>query len=101
MSAEVKADSKKVEFNLSRVDFNALSVNERERLFEQVDDLYTYHDWTPEKVKRGVEVRKALAQATKAILIHVPPSADRTTALRNVRDARMNANSAITFDGQY
>lgn len=66
-----------------------------------VDDLFVYHAWDAEKVEKGKLVREALANAVKVIVANVPPSPDRSTAIRKIREARMDCNSAITFDGRY
>lgn len=66
-----------------------------------VDDAFQYHQWTPEQVASGQRVREALAQAVKVIIEEVPPSADRSVAIRKIREARMDANSAITHNGRY
>ena len=66
-----------------------------------IDDAFTYHPWTEEQLAKGVEVRTALATAVKVIVANVPPSPDRTTAIRKIREARMDANSAITHGGKY
>lgn len=68
---------------------------------EAIEDCFTYHAWTQEQVDRGVQVRHALEAAFAAIIRYCPPSADRSTALRKIREARMDANSAITHDGKY
>jgi hypothetical protein len=66
-----------------------------------VDDAFEYHRWDDEKVAKGAAVRKALADAVKAIVANVPPSPDRTVAIRKIREARMDCNSAITHNGKY
>jgi hypothetical protein len=66
-----------------------------------VDDMSRYHKWTPEQVEAGDRVRKALADAVKAIIVDVPPGPDRSVAIRKLRDARMDCNSAITHGGKY
>jgi DNA-binding IclR family transcriptional regulator len=66
-----------------------------------IDDMFDYHPWAPEQTAAGVEVRQALAQAVAVIVAHVPPSPDRSTAIRKLREARMDANSAITHRGRY
>lgn len=67
----------------------------------EIDDMFQYHTWNQEKVDAGQLVRNALATAVKVIVANVPPSADRTTAIRKIREARMDCNSAITHDGKY
>lgn len=66
-----------------------------------VDDLFEYHPWNAEQVRCGTRVRNALAQAVKIIIDTVPPSPDRTVAIRKIREARMDCNSAITHNGKY
>lgn len=66
-----------------------------------IEDAFDYHPWDQEKVQQGREVREALASAVKAIVRNVPPCPDRETAIRKLREARMDANSAITHSGKY
>lgn len=66
-----------------------------------IDDAFLYHAWDAEMVRKGTLVREALASAVKVIVANVPPGPDRTVAIRKVREARMDANSAITHGGQY
>lgn len=66
-----------------------------------IKDQYEYHEWTPEKVQAGVICRTALQNAAITIVEHVPPCPDRSAALRKLREARMDCNSAITHDGKY
>lgn len=66
-----------------------------------VDDAFEYHKWTPEQVEAGVNIRRTLAEAVKAIIAGAPPGPDRTVAIRKCREARMDANSAITHGGKY
>jgi hypothetical protein len=66
-----------------------------------IDDAFEYHKWTDEQVEAGKAIRQALADAVKAIIKGAPPCPDRTTAIRKLREARMDANSAITHGGKY
>lgn len=66
-----------------------------------IDDAFVYHAWDAEKIQKGVLVREALANAVKVIVANVPARPDRTVAIRKVREARMDANSALTHGGQY
>ena len=68
---------------------------------DAIDDAFNYHSWTELQTAQGVEIREALANAVKVIVKHVPPSADRSAAIRKIREARMDANSAITHGGKY
>lgn len=66
-----------------------------------VDDAFDYHPWTPAQIESGTRVRRVLAAAIKQIILDVPPGPDRTVAIRKIREARMDANSAITHAGKY
>jgi hypothetical protein len=66
-----------------------------------LDDMFEYHEWNQTQAENGRQVRQALVQAAKTIIDCVPPSPDRTVALRKLREARMDANSAITHGGKY
>ncbi len=66
-----------------------------------IDDAFEYHAWDADMVDKGSIVRKALADAVRAIVANVPAGPDRTVAIRKVREARMDANSAITHGGKY
>lgn len=66
-----------------------------------VDDMFEYHKWDDKKIEAGGQVRAILAEAVKTILAVVPPSADRSAAIRKIREARMDCNSAITHDGKF
>lgn len=68
---------------------------------QNVEECFTYHAWEPYKVDDGNAVREALVAACKAILRHVPDCPDRSSAIRKLREARMDANSAITFGGLF
>jgi hypothetical protein len=67
----------------------------------QLDDIFEYHAWDENKIIKGRIVRKVLAEAFAQIIENVPPCADRSVALRKLREARMDCNSAITHDGKY
>jgi hypothetical protein len=66
-----------------------------------IDDAFEYHEWDEAKTMAGARVREALADAVRVIIARVPPSADRTVAIRKIREARMDCNSAITHGGKY
>ena len=84
------------------VDFTrATRVIEGGDVEKAIDDAFEYHPWTEEQVMKGKGVREALATAVKVIVANVPPGPDRTVALRKIREARMDANSAITHGGKY
>jgi hypothetical protein len=73
----------------------------QEQTHDMVDDMFIYHKWDSDQEKCGVAVREALASACKVILDYVPSSPDRSVAIRKLREARMDCNSAITHKGKY
>ena len=68
---------------------------------EAAADCFTYHPWSTEQIEAGNKVRAVLQSAFETIIAQCPPSADRSCALRKIREARMDANSAITHQGRY
>ncbi len=83
---------------------NSASPKSNEELLlvhEGAEDCFTYHTWAPEQIEKGKLVRASLQSAFEVIIANVPPSADRSTALRKLREVRMDANSAITHNGRY
>ena len=63
--------------------------------------MMAYHPWSKEQVQQGAEVRDAIGEAIKQILLNVAPSPMRTRAINHLVDARMIANAAITFKGEF
>jgi hypothetical protein len=68
---------------------------------EELEAMFTYHEWNPVQRQAGIVVREALVAAAKAIVRNVPPGPDRSVAIRKLREARMDANSAITSGGRF
>lgn len=68
---------------------------------ENLHDAFEYHVWDEEQTKIGIRVRGALEAAALVILESVPDCPDRSVALRKIREARMDANSAITHRGKF
>lgn len=68
---------------------------------KEIDDAFDYHKWTAEQETAGQRIREALAEAVKIVVAFSPPCPDRTTAIRKLREARMDANSAITHGGKF
>lgn len=66
-----------------------------------IDAAFEYQPWDAAKTANGVAVRQILAEAVKVIVERVPPCPDRSAAIRKIREARMDANSAITHDGRF
>lgn len=68
---------------------------------DEVKDIMDYHKWSDDQIKTGQAIREAIGVALKIIINTIPPCADRSAAIRKLRDARMDANSAITHNGKY
>lgn len=68
---------------------------------ENVEKVFTYQQVPNEETKdRYREVNKAAQHLAETILDYVPNCADRSAALRSVREARMWANAAIALNGE-
>ena len=83
---------------------------------ENLDEVFTFHKWTPEQIDRGTAIRAAAKEFAKSILDSAPQNiqgADltdvqrdllrlamdrRQAALEMVSDTVMKANAAITFE---
>jgi hypothetical protein len=68
---------------------------------EAIQDLFSYRPFDQDQTARSNKVREALVAALVTIIEHVPPCPDRSAAIRKLREARMDANSAISFRGKY
>jgi hypothetical protein len=62
-----------------------------------INDAFAYHSPTSAQVEAMQAVRAALATASRVIVEHAPPCADRTVALREITNAGMNTNRAIVL----
>lgn len=80
---------------------NPMTEADLENLYETAEDIFEYHQPTDKQVAAMVEVRKALKEAFITIIKFTPASADRATAIRKLREARMDCNAAIVLDGKY
>lgn len=67
---------------------------------ENLDRVFTYQPVTPEKAIKFAAVADASKALAAAIIDNCPECADKTHALRVLRDARMWANAAIALDGE-
>jgi hypothetical protein len=66
-----------------------------------IEDMFEYHPWSTEQREAGRYVKRALTEAVKAIVENVPPCPDRSVAIRKLREARADCNSAISHNGKY
>ena len=65
---------------------------------EQLKRLFTYHAPKDDQPERYVAVRAAAYQFAQAIVANCPNCADRTAAIRKVREAVFTANAAIALE---
>lgn len=77
-----------------------------------LEEVFTFHKWTPEQIERGNAIRAAAKELARAILDSAPPrdksgatnelldiaERRREAALEMVSDTVMKANAAITFE---
>ncbi len=67
---------------------------------DEIRDLFMYHAPTPEMTAKFLLVRDAIETAALAIDANCPPGADRTAAMRKLKEAHMTANAAIVLEGK-
>lgn len=68
---------------------------------DELNQVMNYASWDYKKVEKGNKVREALGNALMVIVENVPPSPDRSAAIRKLRECRMDCNSAITHNGEF
>ncbi len=68
-------------------------------LAEAVNEVFRYHSPTDEQVERINEIRVAAKLMATAILRVCPHGADRSAAMRKLREVMMTANAAIMVPG--
>jgi ribosomal protein L19 len=67
---------------------------------DQLENVFTYHPADEVSLPKYAAIRES-AKAFAGVLIQsCPQSADRTAALRKVREAVMTANAAIALGGK-
>lgn len=65
-----------------------------------IDDVFSYHSPTPEQLPKYAAVREAARVFAHVIDANTPGCADRTAALRKLRECVMTANAAIALNGK-
>lgn len=68
--------------------------------FAIVREQFTYQQPSPDQVKRMAELRDKARELAMLILTSCPPSADRTSSVRYLRNAIMFANASIVLEGK-
>lgn len=66
---------------------------------ELLKQLFSYHAPTQEKQKQYETIRDAALHLARVMLKNMPHGADRTAAIRHLREAVMTANGGIALDG--
>ena len=67
---------------------------------QEIEDLFNYHSPTPDHNMKFTIVRNAVVKAALAIDSVCPPGADRTAAIRKLKEAHMTANASIILEGK-
>ena len=62
-------------------------------------EIFQYHAPSPFQQKSYETIREAAKHFAAVLIANTPACADRTAALRKVREAVMTANAAIALDG--
>lgn len=67
---------------------------------EQLDNWFSYHAPTQEQLAAYSKIRSSARRFAEAINDCVPESADKTAAIRKLRECVMTANAAIACGGK-
>lgn len=62
---------------------------------EDIDNWFTYHAPTPDQIPLYGAIREKARELALLVVDRVPPSADRTAALRSLRETVMAINLAV------
>ncbi len=62
-------------------------------------ELFKYHPPTAETLPKFAAINQAAKNFAEVVLQNCPGSADRSAAIRLIRDARMTANAAVALNG--
>jgi hypothetical protein len=66
---------------------------------EMLAEIFSYHPPTPGTLPKFQAINQAAKNFAEVVLQNCPSSADRSAAIRLIRDARMTANAAIALNG--
>jgi hypothetical protein len=66
---------------------------------EILAELFRYHPPTIENLPKFAAINQAAKNFAEILLQNCPPCADRSAAIRLIRDARMTANAAVALNG--
>lgn len=65
---------------------------------EDLDNWFSYHAPSALQQEKYIAIREAGLEFAETILAATPPTADQTTAIRQIRAAVATANMAIACD---
>lgn len=66
---------------------------------EELEELFTYHQPTPEQIQAYANVKSAALELAKVIRDNTPRCGSQTVAIRKLWELRMIANGAIATNG--
>lgn len=66
---------------------------------EILAELFKYHPPNGDTLPKYAAINQAAKNFAEIVLQNCPPSADRSAAIRLIRDARMTANASIALNG--
>ncbi len=66
---------------------------------EIVAEFFKYHPPNELTIPKYAAINQAAKNFAEVVLANCPRGADRSAAIRLIRDARMTANAAIALDG--
>lgn len=69
-----------------------------EKTVKEIDNWFTYHETKADQLDRYVSLRESAKQFAREIIHYVPPCADRSAAIRKLRECVMTANAAIACE---
>lgn len=64
-----------------------------------IEQLFTYHPVSPFTAQKYETIREAAKYFAKVLLANTPAGADRTAAIRKLREAVFTANASIALGG--
>jgi len=65
-----------------------------------LDEIFKYHSPEGDQPQRYEKLRASAKQFAETVAELCPPCADRTDAIRKIREAVMTANSCIALKGR-
>jgi hypothetical protein len=66
---------------------------------EIIAEFFKYHAPNETTIPKYAAINQAAKNFAEVILANCPPGADRSAAIRLIRDARMTANASVALNG--